>query len=117
VFSLGLVLFGHTPQQLGKGVFHVTAKARQTREAHAERKAGKAGRPRGPNQRPNIPLANGDTLVPKTKAADELGVSPRTLTRMKPSTVMFGGISYVAMGKLRAQIAEGLSSKKRRGRR
>jgi hypothetical protein len=95
----------------------VIAAARQAREAHAERKAKKPGRPRGRGQRPNITLDNGDVLVPKVRAAEELGVSTRTLTRMKPQTVTFGGVSYVSLGKLRQQIADGLSSPKKGARR
>jgi hypothetical protein len=76
----------------------------------------KAGRPQGRVPRPHIQI-DGDVLVPKGEAARELGIATRTLTRMRPPSVLVGGISYVAMGKLRAQIAEGLSSKKRRGRR
>jgi hypothetical protein len=77
----------------------------------------KAGRPPGRVPRPHIPI-DGDTLVPKVEAAKELGVVPRTITRMRPETVYFGNVAYVAIGKLRAQIAAGLSSpKKRRVRR
>ena len=76
----------------------------------------KAGRPHGRAPRPHIQI-DGDVLVPKGEAAQELGIAVRTLTRMKPPSVLVGGISYVAMGKLRQQIAEGLSSKKRRTRR
>jgi hypothetical protein len=86
----------------------VPAKARRKR---------KAGRPRGRAPRPHIPI-EGDTLVPKTQAAQELGVATRTVTRMRPETVYFGGVAYIAIGKLRAQIADGLAApKKRRTRR
>jgi hypothetical protein len=76
----------------------------------------KAGRPPGRVPRPHIPI-DGDTLVPKVEAAKELGVAVRTITRMKPATTLFGGVAYIAMGKLRQQIADGLSSPKKRGRR
>jgi hypothetical protein len=65
---------------------------------------------------PSIQI-EGDTLVPKPAAARELGVATRTLTRMKPPSVLIGGFSYVAIGKLRAQIAAGLSPSKKRSRR
>jgi hypothetical protein len=39
----------------------------------------------------------------------------RTLTRMRPETVYFGGVAYVNREKLHEQIASGL--KKRRARR
>jgi hypothetical protein len=74
------------------------------------------GRPPGRKPRPHIQI-EGDTLVPKNDAAAELGVSVRTISRMRPPTTVFGGVAYVAMGKLRAQIADGLSSPKKRGRR
>jgi hypothetical protein len=74
------------------------------------------GRPPGRKPRPHIQI-EGDTLVPKNDAAAELGVSVRTISRMRPPTTMFGGVSYVAIRKLRAQIAEGLSTPKRRRRR
>jgi hypothetical protein len=76
----------------------------------------KAGRPRGRRPRPRIEIP-GDVLAPKSEAAEEIGVSQRTLTRMRPQSTLIGGVSYVALGALRAQIAAGLStSKKRRAR-
>jgi hypothetical protein len=78
----------------------------------------KAGRPPGRAPRPNIPLPDGTTLIPKSQAAAELGVVPRTLTRMRPETVMFGGIAYLNREKLAQQIADSASvPKKRRARR
>jgi hypothetical protein len=75
------------------------------------------GRPRGRTPRPHIEIP-GDTLVLRTEAARELGVAAVTLRKMKPPTVLIGGFAYVAMCKLRQQIAEGLSvPKKRRSRR
>jgi hypothetical protein len=80
----------------------------------AKKAPRKAGRPSGRAPRPHIPI-EGDTLVPKADAAKELGVCARTVTRMRPPTVRFGGVAYVAIGQLRQQIAAGL--KKRRARR
>ena len=74
----------------------------------------KAGRPPGRAPRPHIPI-DGDTLVPKAEAAKELGVHPRTITRMHPPTAYFGNVAYIAIGQLRQQIAAGL--KQRRARR
>ena len=74
------------------------------------------GRPPGRVPRPHIPI-DGDTLVPKAEAARDLGISTRTLSRMRPASTLIGGISYVSMAKLRQQIAAGLSSPKKRGRR
>jgi hypothetical protein len=85
-------------------------------KSSAKAQHGKAGRPPGPRPRPRIEIP-GDVLVPKSEAADELGMSRRTLTRMRPPSVLVAGVSYIAMGKLRAQIADGLSSPKKRGRR
>jgi hypothetical protein len=81
----------------------------------AKKAPHKAGRPRGRVPRPLIQLPNGQTLIPKAQAAAELGVVTRTLTRMRPETVMFGGVAYVNREKLRQQIAAGL--KQRRARR
>jgi hypothetical protein len=81
-----------------------------------ETKSSGYGRPHGPKPRPHISI-DGDTLIPKSEAAQELGVAVRTLTRMRPPTVMFGGIAYVAREKLRQMIADGLSSPKRGRRR
>jgi hypothetical protein len=78
-----------------------------------EKSPRKAGRPHGRVPRPHIEIP-GDTLVPKTEAAQQLGVATRTITRMRPATTMFGGVAYVAIGKLRQQIAAGLSSKSKR---
>jgi hypothetical protein len=75
----------------------------------------KAGRPPGRVPRPPIQLPNGQTLIPKVQAAAELGVVTRTITRMHPETVMFGGVAYVNREKLRQQIAAGLKQR-RRGR-
>jgi hypothetical protein len=80
-----------------------------SRGSPTEKSPRKAGRPHGRVPRPHIPI-EGDTLVPKAQAAEELGVATRTVTRMRPETVYFGGV-----GKLRQQIADGL--KKRRSRR
>jgi hypothetical protein len=44
-----------------------------------------------------------------------LGVVQRTITRLKPETVMFAGVAYVSREKLHQQIAAGL--KKRRAKR
>jgi hypothetical protein len=80
----------------------------------AQRKR-KAGRPPGRAPRPHIPI-DGDTLVPKVEAAKELGVVPRTLTRMRAETLYFGGVAYVNREKLAQQIADSASvPKKRRG--
>jgi hypothetical protein len=76
----------------------------------------KKGGPHGRRPRPHIEIP-GDVLVPKGEAAKELGIATRTLTRMRPPFVLVGGICYVAMGKLREQIADSLSSAKRRARR
>jgi hypothetical protein len=76
----------------------------------------KAGRPRGRAPRPHIQIP-GDTLVPKNEAAQELGIAVRTLTRMKVPSTLVGGVSYVAIGKMRQIIADGLSSPKRGRRR
>jgi hypothetical protein len=62
-----------------------------------------------------ISRLKGGTLAPKAHAAEELKVATRTVTRMRPETVYFGGVAYIAIGKLRQQIADGL--KKRRSRR
>jgi hypothetical protein len=78
-----------------------------------EKSPRKAGRPHGRAPRPPIQI-EGDTLVPKVEAAKELGIAVRTLTRMHPPTVKVGGIAYIAREKLRAQIAAGLSSPKKR---
>jgi hypothetical protein len=56
-------------------------------------------------------------LVPKTEAAAEIGIAVRTLTRMKVPSTLVGGVSYVAIGKMRQIIADGLSSPKRGRRR
>jgi hypothetical protein len=88
--------------------------SRSPKEAKAS--PNKAGRPRGRVPRPPIQI-DGDVLIPKTEAAQQLGVAVRTLTRMRPPTVMFGGIAYVAREKLRQMIADGLSSPKRGRRR
>jgi hypothetical protein len=75
------------------------------------------GRPPGRQPRPHIPIP-GDTLVPKHEAAAGLGISARTLTRMRVPSAKFAGVSYVAIGKMREIIAAGLSSPKaKRGRR
>jgi hypothetical protein len=75
----------------------------------------KAGRPPGRVPRPSISLPDGSTLTPKAQEAKDLGVSMRTLTRMRPETVYFGGVAYVNREKLHEQIASGI--KKRRARR
>jgi hypothetical protein len=75
----------------------------------------KAGRPPGRVPRPPIQLPNGQTLISKSQAAAELGVVMRTLTLMRPETVMFGGVAYVNREKLAEQIAARLE--KRRARR
>jgi hypothetical protein len=85
-----------------------------SRGSPTEKSPRKAGRPHGRVPRPHIPI-EGDTLVPKAQAAEELGVATRTVTRMRPETVYIGGVAYIAIGKLRQQIADGL--KKRRSRR
>jgi hypothetical protein len=78
--------------------------------------SGRGGRPHGQKPRPHIRI-DGDTLIPKSETAQELGVAVRTLTRMRTPTVMFGGIADVAREKLRQMIADGLSSPKRGRRR
>ena len=75
----------------------------------------KAGRPHGRAPRPPITLPDGTTLIPKTQAAEELGVVMRPITRMPAKTIMFGGVAYVNREKLHQRIASGL--KKRRPRR
>jgi hypothetical protein len=74
----------------------------------------KAGRPHGRVPRPRITLDNGDILIPKDEAASEIGISRRTLTRMRVSSTIVGGVSYVSQRGLRAHIADGLSSPKKR---
>jgi hypothetical protein len=78
----------------------------------------KAGRPPGRRPRPHIEIP-GDVLIPKTEAAAEIGVAVRTVTRMRVPSLLIGGISYVAMGRLRQMLADSLSGspKKRRARR
>jgi hypothetical protein len=71
-----------------------------------------AGRPRGCKPCPHIEIP-GDTLIPKSEAASELGVNVRTITRMNPASTRIGGRCYVAIGALRKQLADGLSSSKR----
>jgi hypothetical protein len=85
------------------------------KKSAAKAQPRKAGRPPGRAPRPPIKLRNGQTLIPKSQAAAELGVVMRTLTRMRPETVMFGGVAYVNREKLAEQIAARL--KKRRARR
>jgi hypothetical protein len=79
-----------------------------------EKSPRKAGCPHGRRPRPPIQLPDGTTLTAKTQAAEELGVNVRTITRMRPETVLFGGVAYVNREKLSQQIADGL--KKRRAR-
>jgi hypothetical protein len=82
-----------------------------------EKSPRKAGRPHGRAPRPPIQI-EGDTLVPKVEAAEELGIAVRTLTRMRPASTLIGGVSYVSMAKLRQQLADKLAApKKRRARR
>jgi hypothetical protein len=71
-------------------------------------------KPRQPRLRIEVP---GDILVLRTEAARELGVAACTLRNMRPPTVMLGGFAYVAIGKLRQQIASGLTAPKKRGAR
>jgi hypothetical protein len=85
-------------------------------QAKAQRQRRKQHKRRRREAVPQIQI-EGDVLVPRPAAARELGVATRTLSRMKPQSVLIGGFSYVALGKLRAQIAAGLSSSKRRARR
>jgi hypothetical protein len=59
----------------------------------------------------------GDTLVPKATAAKELGICVRTLSRMKPKSILIGGWAYVAIGALRRQIVEKLETSTERRRR
>jgi hypothetical protein len=84
--------------------------SRSLKEAKASH--NKAGRPHGRAPRPHIEIP-GDILAPKSEAAEELGISQRTLTRMRPQSTLVGGVSYVAMGALRKQIADGLTAPKR----
>jgi hypothetical protein len=78
---------------------------------------GKAGRPRGSVPRPHIEIP-GDVLIPKSEAAAELGVAPRTITRMQVPSTLIGGVCYVPRGRIREMLADSLSSpKKRRGAR
>jgi hypothetical protein len=78
----------------------------------------KAGRPPGRAPRPHIEVP-GAFLIPKTEAAAEIGVALRTVTRMRVPSLLIGGISYVAMGRLRQMLADSLSGspKKRWARR
>jgi hypothetical protein len=80
----------------------------------AQRKAGKRFHRKA---LPSIQI-DGDVLVPKPVAAKELGIATRTLSRMRPQSVLIGGFSYVAINKLRAQITGKLSAptKQRRPR-
>jgi hypothetical protein len=87
------------------------------RKSHTEKLPRKAGRPHGRAPRPHIQI-DGDTLVPKVEAAEELGIAVRTLTRMRPASTLIGGVSYLSMAKLRQQLADKLAApKKRRARR
>jgi hypothetical protein len=76
----------------------------------------KAGRPPGRRPRPHIEIP-GDVLIPKTEAAAEIGVAVRTVTRMRVPSLLIGGISYAAMGRLRHADSLSGSPKKRRARR
>jgi hypothetical protein len=77
----------------------------------------KAGRPPRRRPRPRITLPNGDVLIPKTEAAEEIGISRRTLTRMRAPSTLVAGVSYVSQRGLRQMIADGLSSPKKRSAR
>ena len=74
----------------------------------------KAGRPRGRMPRPHITLNDGDTLIPKDEAAREIGISRRTLTRMRVPSTLVAGVAYISQRGLRQQIADGLSVPKKR---
>jgi hypothetical protein len=88
-----------------------------TKSPSKARRESKAGRPRGRVTRPRITLDNGDVLIPKDEAAGEIGISRRTLTRMRVPTTVVGGVAYISQRGLRQQIEDSLSTpKKRRGR-
>ncbi len=85
-------------------------------QAKAQRQRRKQHKRRRREAVPQIQI-EGDVLVPKPVVAKELGVATRTLTRMKPKSALVGGFSYVAIGALRRQLAEKLSTPKQRRRR
>jgi hypothetical protein len=87
-------------------------------KASAKKVPRKAGRPPGRAPRPRINLDNGDVLIPKDEAAQEIGISRRTLTRMRVPSTVVGGVAYISQRGLRQQITDGISApKKRRARR
>jgi hypothetical protein len=78
----------------------------------------KAGRPPGRTARPPIVLDSGDRLITKDQASAELGISRRTLTRMRVPTAVVGGVAYISERGLRKQIADSITvAPKRRARR
>jgi hypothetical protein len=84
----------------------------------AKKAPRKAGGPPGRVPRPRITLDNGDILVPKDEAAQEIGISRRTLTRMRVPSTIVGGIAYISQRGLRQQIADSVATpKKRRAKR
>jgi hypothetical protein len=110
-------LHSHTPAKATTdGKEQLAAVAHPT--AHVEDGAGHERSPIGaesPEKVANYVLEAFTAAALATGAAEELGVVMRTITRMRPKTVMFGGVAYVNREKLHQQIASGL--KKRRPRR
>jgi hypothetical protein len=84
--------------------------------AKSQKVSRKAGRPHGRRPRPRITLPNGDVLIPKTEAAEKIGISRRTLTRMRTPSTLVAGVAYVSHHGLLKAVAAGLSSLKRRAR-
>jgi hypothetical protein len=63
---------------------------------------------RGPQPRRAIPLPGGDTLVPRTVFAEEIGVSDRSCARLNLPTRYIGNVAYVRRNESLRIIDEGV---------
>jgi hypothetical protein len=66
------------------------------------------GRPAGETERPDISLPNGNVLKPRKRLAAQLGMSERTLTRLRVETTLIAGVAYCSEKSALQIIAAGL---------